>query len=404
MRSTSDESRAHTRWGPALALLALGLAAGQRPAHAQTLYWIDTVYGTPTLNRSDIAGGGHTSIALTPGKLPEGLVFDPASNRLFWMESSFTSARLMKAFENLNTPSPLLIGASCGRGLAIDPVAHDLYWTTSNLTVGSDLRMVGTDGSSQNVLSSFGSTANPRGIALDDAGATAYWADFDGGVINRTTLAGGATAPIQTLSPGSGPYGVAHAPSSTLIYWTEYNTGRLCRASTSGGSVTVLATGLHNPTYLALDNENNRVYWIEAAAGGQKIRCLSIPNAAISDLPLAVSSFGGIAIKPGVFVGVESDVARPSEFALESVAPNPMMSATTISFALPRDATTRVSVMDVSGRVVATLQNGPASAGRHAITWDGTGVDGRHVAAGLYFVRVTSGDRHLTGRLVVVGR
>ena len=404
MATPVRRSRDPRRVAVTLRVCAALLAVGARVAPAQTLYWIDTSFNTPTLHRSNAFGAFHTSVSLTPGTLPEGLAVDAANARLFWVESRYTGARLMKAFDNLSGASPLLIGTGTGRGLVLDPAAHELYWTTSNLAQGPDLRAVGTDGSSQNVIASFGSAVNPRGVALDDAGGTAYWADFDGSRIDQTDLHSGLSAPVVTLAAGSGPYGVAHAPSSPYLYWTEYNTGRLSRSTMAGGAVTVLASGLHNPTYLAIDTDNSRLLWIEAAAGAQKIRSMPLAGGAITDLPVPVSSFGGIAIKPGVFVGVEPGNAVPGEFALESVAPNPTASAATISFALPRDATTQVRVLDVTGRVVVTLEDGVAVAGRHAITWDGTDAGGRHVAPGLYFVRVSAGDRHLTGRLVVMGR
>jgi len=52
----------------------------------------------------------------------------------------------------------------------------------------------------------------------------------------------------------------------------------------------------------------------------------------------------------------------------------------------------RLAVFDVSGRRVATLQEGRQEAGRHAVTWNGTDDAGRGVSSGIYFARLETAD------------
>jgi hypothetical protein len=73
--------------------------------------------------------------------------------------------------------------------------------------------------------------------------------------------------------------------------------------------------------------------------------------------------------------------------ALAPPAPNPAQGSLRLAFDLPRAMRVRLVVVDVQGRVVATLAEGDLGAGRHERTWDGLAV-GAPGGAGLYFVRL----------------
>jgi hypothetical protein len=79
--------------------------------------------------------------------------------------------------------------------------------------------------------------------------------------------------------------------------------------------------------------------------------------------------------------------------ALGQPYPNPSRGRLTIPLQLPRDGAVTVRVVDVLGRTVAVLHDGPLAAGAHALGWAGAGGDGRPAAAGVYLVRVDAGDR-----------
>jgi hypothetical protein len=75
--------------------------------------------------------------------------------------------------------------------------------------------------------------------------------------------------------------------------------------------------------------------------------------------------------------------------------PNPFHDGTTIRYALPRADEVRVSIHDVSGRLVRTLAAGQKAAGTHRVGWDGTGADGRRVASGVYWIRLNCGEEEI---------
>jgi hypothetical protein len=86
--------------------------------------------------------------------------------------------------------------------------------------------------------------------------------------------------------------------------------------------------------------------------------------------------------------------------ALGAAVPNPFTDGTRLSFALPAPGRVRLRVLDVSGRVVATLVDGPLPAGRHTASWSGAGPGGSPAVGGIYFVRLESGGAAVTRRVV----
>lgn len=88
------------------------------------------------------------------------------------------------------------------------------------------------------------------------------------------------------------------------------------------------------------------------------------------------------------------------EFALDHVRPNPTRGPAQISFALPRDAFLRLSIVDIQGRELAVLMHGPVQAGRHATAWDGRTSSGR-APSGRYFAQLQVAGRKLVQSFVL---
>ncbi len=73
---------------------------------------------------------------------------------------------------------------------------------------------------------------------------------------------------------------------------------------------------------------------------------------------------------------------------------------TKISFSLDTEADVTLRVYDISGRLVRTLVERRMGAGVHAESWDGRSDTGGEVASGIYFYRLTAGERTLTRKAV----
>ena len=91
--------------------------------------------------------------------------------------------------------------------------------------------------------------------------------------------------------------------------------------------------------------------------------------------------------------------AAGSEFA--APWPNPSSGETHFSYALAQEAEVRLEVLDVSGRRIATLDQGSRAAGTHPVRWNGVDESGRRARAGIYFARLTVGPRIETRRFAL---
>lgn len=378
--------------------LVAALTCSVHSAVAQSLYWLDTQYASPTLKRSDLDGLGVTSLALASGTLPEGLAAD-ASGRIFWTEASWWSARVQRASHLLSGAVPLVSGGSSLRGIAVDVAAQRLFWTSSNLATGSAVHRSDITGTNAVTLIALGSGANPRGIAVDAANSRILWTDFDQHAIYTASLAGGTPTQWLALTPGSAPYGIVVEPGTNRVYWTEYGTGLLRRADAAGTNVTQIASGLAQPTYLALDAASSRLFWTEGGAGSQRIRRANVNGSLLVTLPPVLTSYGGIAIGSGSSLATGTD-DLPREFAIERVWPTPGSGPLHIGFALPREAAVSLSVLDLQGRVVSVLADGVLAPGRYERRWNGRSAGGA-IGAGVYFARLTSEGRSWVRRVVV---
>jgi hypothetical protein len=107
------------------------------------------------------------------------------------------------------------------------------------------------------------------------------------------------------------------------------------------------------------------------------------------------------AMKPLMeFVGVkehEKDVIASYSVI---TAPNPCVSGTAFSFALPVDQDYRIDLYESNGRLVRTIQ-GSASGHEDHVQWDLKDAVGQKVSSGVYLYRFSSGTDHRTGTVVV---
>ncbi len=80
----------------------------------------------------------------------------------------------------------------------------------------------------------------------------------------------------------------------------------------------------------------------------------------------------------------------PLRPALLMGGPNPFREETTIIFEAAQTGPVSLRIVDLEGRVVRRLIDGPLTAGRHRILWDGRDRDGRPLPSGLYFYHLQS--------------
>jgi flagellar hook assembly protein FlgD len=80
----------------------------------------------------------------------------------------------------------------------------------------------------------------------------------------------------------------------------------------------------------------------------------------------------------------------PKSFALHQNYPNPFNSQTIIKYDLPKASNVQITIYNILGQQVNNLVNREQPAGFHQTTWDGTNVQGKTVASGVYLYRITA--------------
>lgn len=84
-------------------------------------------------------------------------------------------------------------------------------------------------------------------------------------------------------------------------------------------------------------------------------------------------------------------------FAFGNTGPNPANPISKLSYVIPRNAGSqdvRLRIYDVNGRLVRTLVSGVQSPGPYTSIWDGRDDNGRGVASGNYFARISVGKAY----------
>ena len=102
-------------------------------------------------------------------------------------------------------------------------------------------------------------------------------------------------------------------------------------------------------------------------------------------------------METNVGTAVEDTDELPRAFTLASNFPNPFTASTTLQLELPARAEVNLRVIDLLGRTVATLVDGPMEAGVHTVRFDGGGLP-----PGIYLAHLRTGSTTMTRKMVLV--
>jgi len=87
----------------------------------------------------------------------------------------------------------------------------------------------------------------------------------------------------------------------------------------------------------------------------------------------------------------------PYEFIMDNPWPNPFNPIVRLGFSLPEQAAVELTIYDLSGRSVERLELGRLPPGRHRVL-----LDGDRLPSGLYFARLTAGNRIATKKILLL--
>jgi hypothetical protein len=107
---------------------------------------------------------------------------------------------------------------------------------------------------------------------------------------------------------------------------------------------------------------------------------------------------GNLAARPS-----DDEDRRVMRFGITAVSPNPARDQLSIAYAIaPGGApTTDIGVFDLTGRRIATVFRGPAGPGKHTVEWGARSSSGERVHAGMYWLRLSSGNQTQTRPVLI---
>lgn len=119
-------------------------------------------------------------------------------------------------------------------------------------------------------------------------------------------------------------------------------------------------------------------------------------------LVLQVPAMGLLVLAPSSMLDVAPGAPATPSLRFGRVTPTPARDGAAVAFALPHAGHARLALVDVTGRAVVTLADGPFAAGEHTLRWDGRDARGLRVGAGVYFLALESEGQRVVKRVPVV--
>jgi len=102
-------------------------------------------------------------------------------------------------------------------------------------------------------------------------------------------------------------------------------------------------------------------------------------------------------------VGLEEyDVQTADNFILSENYPNPFNPSTTFSYVVPEAADVSITVHNIKGELVNTLESGYQNVGRHQVVWNGLNDAGDQVSSGVYIYTLTTGTQSISKRMLLL--
>ncbi|MBU8923453.1 MAG: T9SS type A sorting domain-containing protein [Bacteroidales bacterium] len=230
---------------------------------------------------------------------------------------------------------------------------------------------------------------------------------------------------IRQSYPGICPDGVGGA----IMAWTDYREG-VDNADIYAGAIDCLGepvATLLSGFDIRADISEVIVSWslsmIDADAVFEARRCLKdggsfVPMHGQVECNGMEFSFTDRSCKPGEIYsyrvlysidGISSllfetdEVIIPcADMYLYQNIPNPFNPSTSITFSIPERHHVRITIHDVTGRLVAVVFDAVADAGESLVHWNGRDAGGNHVVSGIYFYRLVAGKNSITKKMTLL--
>jgi hypothetical protein len=124
-----------------------------------------------------------------------------------------------------------------------------------------------------------------------------YWTDFSSNTISKINLTTLTVNVLVNSSAGvSGPRGLAIDADNNRMFWADNITKKIQRSDLSGSGVTdIVSTGLISPGYVAYDPLEQKVYFADNGLGMKKIMRCNPDGSSLEDVVTGLDQVWGIA-------------------------------------------------------------------------------------------------------------
>jgi|GEM_PF-4757795 len=390
--------------------LILSILTFVTTATAQSkMYWSEHV-SDAKIRCADLDGSNIEDIFTvnTPGfSAAFDLVTDDVGGKLLWIDH--VSGKIQRADLDGNNLEDILTGLTGPNDIALDATGGKIYWTDYDFSIFSgNIRRANLDGSSVEDLVDLG-TSTPTGLALDISGGKMYWTTSQPGRIQRANLDGSDSELLLEIQTSRS---IALDVPGGKMYWTDdgLSDPAIQRADLDGSNSEILVSNgptpvLERPWGITLDLQQGKMYWTDFNA--EKIQRADLDGSNLEDViasGIASPQYMDIS-QPGP--NAIDDVVKtiPSVHALEQNFPNPFNPTTTISFDILGTSGTKQNVSliiyDSRGHHVKTLVDRTREPGHYQIQWDGKNTTDEAVGSGIYFYKLTAGDKTVTRKMMI---
>ncbi|HLQ66409.1 MAG TPA: PKD domain-containing protein [Candidatus Limnocylindrales bacterium] len=201
-------------------------------------------------------------------------------------------------------------------------------------------------------------------------------------------LASGKPAWCVQVEPVRSAFAVADVDLSSLALVSDSTSGPISRISALAGK-----------TSIGTDTDGNGIEEVTACFAKHDLQQLF---AYVSGRSVERVSVVGRLTNGSLFrATMQIEVFGNSGKAALTATPNPLNPETVLTYYLPQGSTVRLRIFEVTGRLVATLMDGPAPPGYGSVRW-GPSSGGGRIASGVYYASLETNTERRTIRLVVL--
>ncbi|MBA7658546.1 hypothetical protein ES703_66502 [subsurface metagenome] len=226
-------------------------------------------------------------------------------------------------------------------------------------------------------LDIYGSRVNPSGMVLDTTGI-----------------------PISAASGDQACPTVAFDGTDYIVLWEDYR-----NVFTDIYGARVSTAGIVLDTFTVTMQKGNQFSPALVKGPGEKLLVTYSGFVdSINTRPANTMRIWGKLFIPPVGVKEGIPISKPLHFSLRQNFPNPIFSETQITYSIPgnSNAITNLKIYNVTGRQVKTLVNKNQLTGFYTVRWDCNDIKGNQVPNGIYFYRLSVGEKIAVKKMVVI--